>query len=340
MGSEPHEPAKREPAEPEPAEPEPAAPDLAALTDLCTPWCVHVAATLRLAEHIDAGASAIDDLAAAAGCDARALHAMLEHLVSKGVFTSPAPGRFAVNAAARQLSNPFLDLGGIGGRMAGAWSTLPTFVRTGSSGYAAVFGRPFWADLAAHPQVAADFDRLMGPDGHGTPCPDIGLAEGWDGVRTVADVGGGTGSMLTAILQARPGVRGILVDLPGTVARASFAEPGVAERVTVAGQSFFDPLPAGADLYLLRKVLNDWPEAETVRILRRCAEAARPSGLVVVIGGVSPDEAAPMLAIDMVVTGGTTNSLGEFRGLAREAGLEVTAAGPQPCGYVVECQPM
>ena len=322
------------------SEPEPAGSDLAALTDLCTPWCVHVAATLRLAEHIDAGAGAIGDLAAAAGCDARALHAMLGYLVSKGVFTSPAPGRFAVNAAARRLSSPFLDLGGIGGRMAGAWSTLPAFVRTGSPGYADVFGRPFWADLAAHPQIAADFDRLMGPAGHGTPSPDIGLADGWDSVRTVADVGGGTGAMLAAILHARPGVRGILVDLPGTVARASFADADVAERITLAGQSFFDPLPAGADVYLLRKVLNDWPEAETVRILRRCAEAASPSGRVVVIGGVSPDEATPTLAIDMLVTGGTTNSLGEFRGLAREAGLDVTAAGPQGCGYVVECRPM
>ena len=95
-------------------------PDLMTLTDLCTPWCVHVAATLRLVEHIDAGATGIDDLSAAAGCDTHMLHALLTQLVSKGVFTCPAPGQFAVNDAARQLDNPFLRLDGIGGRMAAA----------------------------------------------------------------------------------------------------------------------------------------------------------------------------------------------------------------------------
>ena len=102
------------------------------------------------------------------------------------------------------------------------------------------------------------------------------------------DVGGGTGAMLAELLRGHPHLRGVLVDLPGAAARSqeTFDAAGVADRVTVLAQSFFDPLPAGAEVYLLRKVLNDWPDQETVAILRRCAEAARPSGTVVVIGGV------------------------------------------------------
>jgi hypothetical protein len=329
--------------------------DLEALTDLCTPWCVHVAVTLRIAEHIAAGASDLTSLAAATGCDAYALHAMLGHLVSKGVFEQPSPGRFTVNRAARELSaNRFLDLRGIGGRMAGAWSTLIAYVQTGRPAYSEVFGLPFWEDLEAHPAIAADFDELMGIAGHGAPDPDFPLADGWDEVRTVVDVGGGTGAMLASILRFRPSVRGTLVDLPGAVARSAsvFEGAGVADRVTYAGQSFFDPLPAGADLYLLRKVLNDWPDAETVAILRRCAEAARggpgsgatrggPGGRVAVLGGVAPDDSPPRLAIDMVVAGGRTNSITEFRSLAEQAGLEVTAAARQPSGgYLVECHPL
>src|ERR1039457_6657400 len=98
-----------------------------------------------------------------------------------------------------------------------------------------------------------------------------------------------------------PEVRALLVDPPGRVARAGqiMQEAGVTSRVTVAGQSFFDPLPAGADLYLLKSVLNDWPDEPTVAILRRCAQAARPDSSIVVLGGVSADETPRALDIDM-----------------------------------------
>jgi len=80
--------------------------------------------------------------------------------------------------------------------------------------------------------------------------------------------------MLAEILRARPRIQGTLVDLPRTVARSgeTFRSAGVADRVTTIGQSFFDTLPAGADLYLLRGVLNDWPDREATAILSRCAE--------------------------------------------------------------------
>ena len=75
--------------------------DIWALTDLCTPWCVHVVATLRIADHIDAGITPIEDLAAASGTDSDSLRRVLRHLVGKGMFEEPAPGRFALNEPAR-----------------------------------------------------------------------------------------------------------------------------------------------------------------------------------------------------------------------------------------------
>src|SRR3989442_9047576 len=194
--------------------------DLCALSDLSTPWCIHVVATLRIAEHVAAGVTDIDGLAVAAGCDAGVLHCVLRHLVGKGVFEEPAPGRFALNAAARGLLDPGrrlgLDLEGIGGRMAHAWGTLLTYARTGRPAYDQVFGRPFWEDLDAHPEIGASFDALMGPAGHGTPNPEFDITGGWGQVRTVVDVGGGTGAMLAELLRARPQLRGTLVDLPRT----------------------------------------------------------------------------------------------------------------------------
>jgi hypothetical protein len=299
------------------------------LTDLLTPWCVHTVATLRIVEHVERTGE-VGELAAAAGCDREALHDVLSHLAGKGVFEEPSPGRFVANDAARELfaGSAFLALDGIGGRFAHAWATLPALVKTGRPGYAERFGLPFWEDLAANPELAAQFDDLIGPGGHGTPDARFELAGGWDGVRTVADVGGGTGAMLRELLRIRPGLRATLVDLPGTVARAE----GGFER---AAQSFFDPLPH-ADLLIVRHVINDWPVEDQARILRRCAEAAGRA--VAIIGGVRPDDAPRRLAIETVLLGGRALALSRFRALARACGLEVVAAGEQPAGYVVECR--
>lgn len=259
--------------------------DVGRMLDLATPWCLHVAATLRLPQHIRAGHTEPGDLARAAGCDQHALRALLAYLVSRGVFREEPPGRYTCNHAADQLAQmPFLDLAGIGGRMAYAWGTLLSYVRTGKPAYQETFGLPFWEDLAAHPEIGADFDALMGLAGHGMPDYDIELSDGWDGIDSIVDVGGGTGAMLVNLLSRHPGLRGTLLDLPATVA-------------------------AGTD------------------------------GLIVVIGGVSPDDAPQPLAIDMLVAGGETSSLTDFTSQASRAGLAVTAAGQQTAGYVVECRP-
>jgi SAM-dependent methyltransferase len=319
-----------------------------ALSDLSTPWCLHVVATLRIAEHIAAGITHIDDLAAASGSHSGSLHRVLRHLVGNGVFEEPAPGQFALNKPSRGLlDSPIrlgLDLDGFGGRMAYAWGSLLAAVRTGAPAYHTIFGRPFWEDLQAHPNLAASFDALMGPPGHGTPDSEVLVSGDWESVRTVVDVGGGTGALLAEVLRARPTVRGTLVDLPATVARSAeiFKAAGVSERVTTVGQSFFDPLPAGADLYLLKSVMGDWPDREATAILRRCADAARPAGRIVILNGVSPDDAgAPSPALlMMVLVGGKDRTLTEFRELARAAGLDVHAAARQPSGrFIVECRP-
>lgn len=325
--------------------------DLWALSDLAAPWCLRVVATLRIADHIAAGTSRIEDLARAASVDADSLHRVLRHLVGRGVFAEPAPGQFALNAAAEQLRDNHparmrigLDLDAFGSRMAYVWSSLPQAVRTGKPAYAETFGLPFWDDLQAHPDIAASFDALMGPAGHGTPDPNILLAGDWATVRTVVDVGGGTGALLAEILRAQPHVRGTLVDLPRTVALAdeTFQAAGVADRVTTVGQSFFDPLPPGADVYVIKNLLDDWADAEAERLLRRLAEASRPNGRVVILGGVSPDDEAggddPALLM-LVLVGGKHRGLTAFRTLAQAAGLEVSAIGQMPSGrYVVECR--
>jgi len=320
--------------------------DIWALSDLCTPWCVHVAATLRIADHIAAGNTDIGPLAQVAGADPESLCRVLRHLVSRGVFEEPSPGVFKLNETAHGLLENGvrmgLDLDSFGGRMAYAWGTMLSAVRTGKPAYHEAFGRGFWEDLDTHPEIAEKFDELMGP-GHGVPDAEVLLNPAdWATVRTVVDVGGGTGSLLAEVLRAHPLVHGTLVDLPRTVKRAAavFEAAGVTGRATVVGQNFFDALPAGKDVYLLKNVLADWPDREAKAILTRCAEAAQPRGRVVALGGVTPDAVASPELLMLVLLGGKNRTLEEFRELAREAGLEVRASGRQLSGkFIVECRP-
>jgi hypothetical protein len=314
--------------------------DVFAMADLCTPWCIRVAVTLGVAEQLADGPRPVAELAEKSQADPDALARVLRHLSGQGVFAEPQAGVFALTDAARQLLHPGvrlgMDLDAFGGRMAHAWGSLLTAVRTGQPAYASVFGEPFWDDLAAHPAVSERFDDLMGPQGHGAPDPEI-LPDGdWDGVRTVADIGGGTGTLLTAILDSHPSVTGVLVDLPRTTARAAEHD-----RLEVRAQSFFDPLPPGADVYVLKNVLGDWPDDDAVRILRRCAEAARPDGRIVIVGGGSPGPVNTEANLLMfVLLGGRERTRDELAALLRDAGLTVTASGSQAAGRAItECRP-
>jgi hypothetical protein len=326
-------------------------PDLWTLGDLATPWSLHVVVTLRIAERIEAsgGTATIDELARAAPAHAPSLHRVIRQLVERGVFTEDTPGVIGLNAAARALRDPGVRLGfdlrGIGGRMAGAWSTLLDAVRTGEPAYHRVFGRPFWDDLDAHPEVAASFDALMGPAGHGTPDADVLVDRDWAAVRTVVDVGGGTGALLAEILRAHPHVSGVLVDRPSTLARAVplLEAAGLRSRVTLAAQSFFDPLPPGGDLYVLKNVLADWPDREAQALLAQCSRAAHPAGRIAIVGGVSPDPAeiaSPELLM-LVLVGGRARTLSEFRELAASAGLSIAGSRVQASGrFLVSCRVM
>lgn len=297
------------------------------LCDLETPWCLHVVVTLQVAEQIRAGETVIARLAAACGADSDALQRVLRHLATKGVFVEVAPGCFELGDLGAGLleagTRLGMDLDGFGGRMAHSWGTLLSAVRSGKSSYREAFGLGFWEDLEVNPEIGAQFDSLMGIAGHGVP--DVsGLLDvvDWSGVRSVVDVGGGTGALLVEVLRARPELTGVLVDLPRVVAGV-----GELERVRVLGQSFFETLPEGGDLYLLQKVLCDWPDGEVVRILKRCADAAGSRGRVAVFNSTAAGEVPSPVLLMLVLVGGKDRSLDELCVLAGEAGLCVDAVG-------------
>ena len=326
---------------------------LGPLMDLATPMALRVAATLRLADFMpDDGTGegvVLGDLAERAGADPDALARMLRHLVQHGVFTEPCPGQFAANqtAALLRTGQPaavWLDLDGFGGRMDLAFTGLAHTVRTGEPAWEQVFGQPFWAWLDANPAISASFDATMAVD-----AGSAAVADGydWTAVRHVADIGGGTGTLIAGVLRRNPHLRGTLADLPETAARARqyLAGLGLDGRCEVVGQSFFDLLPAGADAYLLSRIIHDWDDAAASAILRRCAEAAGSTGRVLVIeshaAGGDPAAFAEMNLRMLVLAGGRERTIEDYSALAADAGLQVTAVRDITERHVIiECVPI
>lgn len=322
---------------------------LAAAADLVTPMTIRVAATLRLADLVADGVEQIDALAERTGTNAEALGRVLRQLVYRGIFTEPEPGRFALNdtAAALRSDDPsgvrtWFDLSEFSGRMDLVFAELMHTVRTGQPAWEAAYGVPFWEYLADNPTLAASFDAMM------SSSPRITAAAGydWTGVRHIADVGGGTGALLAAVLHANPEMRGTLIDLPDTVARARpiLAADGLEDRCDFAGQSFFDPLPDGADAYVLSGVVHDWGDTEATAILRRCAEAAVPHGRVLIAEshGTAGDNPAMFAEMDLrmlVLAGGHERTVEQYGALAATAGLKVAAVDRTPTGHVlIDCR--
>jgi hypothetical protein len=326
---------------------------LAPVMDLVTPMAIRVAATLRLADLMGDGAVPVEELARRSGTDADALGRMLRQLVCKGVFTEPEPGSFAVNEPAALLASDhparmrsWLDLDGFGGQMDLVFTGLLHTVRTGQSAWETVFGAPFWRYLAENPAFSASFDERMS---HGADyLAGVVEAYDWSRVKHVVDVGGGVGTLLGGLLSAHPELRGTLVDLPETVERGReyLAGRGLDERCEFAGQSFFDPLPAGRGAYVLRRVVHDWGDDEARLILRRCADAAGPDGRVIVIEshGTAGDATAGFVEMNLrmlLISGGRERTIDDYKTLAAESGLAVAdVRNTTLADVIIDCIPL
>jgi O-methyltransferase domain/Dimerisation domain len=272
---------------------------------------LYAAAVLGVADHLSAGPVPVGLLAGQAGAHAPSLRRLLRTLAGAGVFTEPEPGVFGLTPLGQTLTR---TQPGSMRDLAIMWmethyapfGELLHTVRTGQPAAGRLYGQPFFAWLAGQPEQAARFTSAMAnlTDGiKAAAIPSLPL----DGAQTVVDVGGADGAMLAAILTARPGLRGVLFDLPHVVAEApkALAERGVADRVECVGGDFFDSVPAGADTYLVSFVLHDWPDDEARRILANIAAAGGPGARLVMVEFVVPPGDTPHMSkmIDLTMLG-------------------------------------
>jgi 2,7-dihydroxy-5-methyl-1-naphthoate 7-O-methyltransferase len=301
--------------------------------DLITPMALRVAATLRVADAITAGVTSGPELAGRLAVAADPLARVLDHLVTAGFLRRDVDGAYALTDAGQWLRDDHpqgvrasIDLEGAIGHADMCMVELLHSVRSGQPAFPKHFGRGFWEDLAEHPDRAASYNALMGHQ-LAAEAPSVAAAYDWSTLGEVVDVGGGDGSLLIALLRAHPTLRGTVLDLPSpaTTAARALAAAGLADRAAARAANFFEPLPAGAGAYILSRVIHDWDDDDARRILRNCADAARPNGKVFVIEDTE-DVKSVSTEMDLrmfAYCGGRERSLDRLTDLAREAGLDL-----------------
>jgi O-methyltransferase domain/Dimerisation domain len=304
---------------------------------------VCAAAQLGVADALGDEERGVEDLAQACHADADALYRLLRVLASLGVTEETTPGRFRLTEFGRPLRRDaehtvwpavvfWADL------LADAWSLLTECVREGKPAQDVrdpkVPSR--WSQV---PEASDIFRAVMGT----APAQDYApIARAWDfsAAKVVADLGGGGGSLILAVLEEYPQVRGMLVDLEPSVeaAKARFAEERLSSRCELVAADLSVSVPAGADVYMLKHVLHGRRDAEAIAMLKNCRAVIPENGTLLVIEFVLPDvvskadralEVHLMSDLNMLaVTGGRERSEREWRTLLEAAGFRLSAVYP------------
>ncbi|KAB2590481.1 methyltransferase [Streptomyces arboris] len=283
------------------------------------------------------------DVATEAAAGAGAMTRLLRALAGLGLLSEQPPGSFSVTLAGALLRPGRPDSLASFVRMftepmmLRAWEHLDDSVRTGRTAFDTVFGTDFFSHLAQHPELSTEFNAAMS---QATAETAAALPHALDFGRytSVTDVGGGDGTLLAAVLAAHPGLTGVLLDTSEGLAGApdTLTSRGLAERCSLTPGDFFQTVPAGSDLYLVKSVLHDWTDDQAVTILSNCRKVLPPGGLVLIVEPVLPDVvdgtdagATYLTDLNMLVNvGGRERTRTDFEEVCRRAGLTLTSVTP------------
>lgn len=301
---------------------------------------VYVATKLGLADHLANGPMNAEQLARLTGTHEPSLYRLMRTLAGLGILTEDEEHRFALTAVGDALKT---------GAPGSARATILTIasdwwvsgfgqllysVQTGKPGFEKLLGMPIFDWFAKNPEEASMFNETM-VGIHGAEPAAVAAAYDFSGVKTIVDVGGGTGNLLTTILGKYPASRGILYDVPHVVRDAPglIQERGLTDRVTIEAGSFFESVPAGGDAYLLSHIIHDWTEDQCLTILGHCRRAMNPASRLLIIEMVLPHGNTPhpgkLLDMMMLVgPGGRERTEEEYGTLLGKAGLRVTRVVP------------
>ncbi len=303
------------------------------LTGMWAMQSVAAGARLGIFDVLAAGPLTADATAGEIHGDSAATARLLRALAGLGAVSRGADGRFALTEVGQRLRH------GVPGTFRDAfiaesdrvhwrsWEELDEAVRTGRPRPAHVFGMPAFDYYGKNREEGQQFGRAME---NLSRFVAAAFLEAYDlsGVRTIMDVGGGNGGLVLAILARHPGLKGRIADLPyiEPFAKTSIAASGAAGRCEFVAGNFFQEVPKGADLMVLKSILHDWNDEECVRILKNCRASIEPDGRILVVEMLVPEEAGPdfvtLMDLNMLVmTGGRERTAREYGALFEAAGF-------------------
>lgn len=301
---------------------------------------VSVAAKLRIADHLATQPRHVAELAELTQTHAPSLYRLLRALASAEVFAEQADGRFGLTPIGELLRTgvPHSQRG-VADYCGSEWSWKPWgdllgSVRTGRTAFDHVYGEPVFDYLGKHPDESAVFNEGM--TGFSTAAAQA-VVQTYDFsvFRTIVDIGGGHGALLTAILNQHPGLQGIVFDSPDVVAGAvsPLTEAGLAHRCQVQGGDFFQAVPTGGDCYIMKHIIHDWNDDRAQRILQNCRAAISANGKLLITEMVIPPGNTPAIGkwLDLemlVVASGKERTEAEYRTLLANAGFQLTRIIP------------
>jgi hypothetical protein len=308
---------------------------------------LHVAATLGVADLLKDGPRCADDLAMTTNTQPDALYRLLRALAAIDVLDEQANRCFAltemgeclredapepVAAWAVNIGQPYVWAAG---------GALLHSVRSGESGFLSVHGTDPWNYRTKHSHEAAVFDRAMAELSRRASAGVV-AAYSFREFGRIVDVGGGNGALLATILKANPHAHGVLFDQPHVIAGSApvLAAAGVADRCECIGGSFFEAVPPGCDVYMLKSVLHDWDNEQAISILRKCRAAMPANGrlLVVerVVGPPNEQPAAKLADLNMLVMlGARERTQQEFAELFDAANFTIARVVSASLGYCI-----
>lgn len=229
-----------------------------------------------------------------------------------------------------------------------AWAQLPHAVKSGQPGFEQAHGQTFFEYLSSHPEAGETFNKAMTSFSELSGSGIVPERYDFSKVKTVVDVAGGEGSFLVQLLNAHPHLRGMLFELPPVidVAKATLAKGGVADRCELLGGSFFESVPAGHDVYMMKMIIHDWADDQAVRIQRSCRQAMRDDARLLLIEQLIPEQKLSgfQMFIDltmMAMFGSKERTAKEFQALFAQAGLQLTRTLDLVHGYaIIEAKPI
>jgi SAM-dependent methyltransferase len=296
-------------------------------------------ATYSIADHLAKGPATAEQIAAIEGIDSAATFRLLRACASLGLVACDDSLTFSATpllGTLRTNVSGSLHSMAIAGSAPGHWLPWGRFLdamRTGQWQTVPALGAALWDYYAQQPQEAAAFTNAMHGFTSGVT-QDVTRLVDTSTAKLAVDIGGASGTLVHSLMTANPQLHGIILDLPDVVpsATAAAAALGLAERSSVLAGDFFASVPE-ADLYLLKHVLHDWDDGQSVRILENCRRAMRPGGRVIVIelllGEIGEPGLAPLMDLNMMVMQtGRERSLSEYRALLKQAGFRLDRSSP------------